>query len=272
MRIHTTIPPGARIRNASGGDLLRPTGMSKGHRQIADVWRLMLFLSMCGLASAQIQNPATSAKCAPENVKQGTAATSCAPPKSSGVSEQFPYPGETQPDTIPSSPTVTPSGSSPAKDRFPYPGEPAVPDSADAAAPKAGSGESSSSSSGNVPPDADGKPDLKDEGSTGSTARGRRRLRPPAQKILSDDERVEEDLSVAHFYRQSGNLTGAYLRTKDAVKIQPQAADAHLALAEVAEKLGKRDEAAAEYSKYLELEPDGDSVKTAKKALEKLQP
>ena len=77
---------------------------------------------------------------------------------------------------------------------------------------------------------------------------------------------------MAHFYQQSGNLNGAYLRTKDAVKIQPQAADAHLALAEVAQKLGKRDEAIAEYNRYLELEPDGDGAKAARKGLERLKP
>ena len=62
------------------------------------------------------------------------------------------------------------------------------------------------------------------------------------------------------------------MRTKDAVKVQPQAADAHLALAEVAQKLGKRDEAVTEYTKYLELDPDGNGAKAAKKGLENLRP
>jgi Tfp pilus assembly protein PilF len=91
-----------------------------------------------------------------------------------------------------------------------------------------------------------------------------------AQKTLSDDERVDEDLSVAHFYQQSGNLMGAYLRTKDAVKTEPDEPDSHLALAEVAQKMGKKDEAIAEYTAYLKLDPDGDGAKAAKKALEKM--
>lgn len=91
-----------------------------------------------------------------------------------------------------------------------------------------------------------------------------------AQKTLSDDERVDEDLSVAHFYQQSGNLMGAYLRSKDAVKTEPNEPDAHLALAGVALKLGKKDEAAAEYAAYLKLDPNGEGAKGAKKALEKM--
>jgi len=90
-------------------------------------------------------------------------------------------------------------------------------------------------------------------------------------KSQTDDQRVDEDLSVAHYYLQSGNMMGAYLRAQDAVKTQPEYAAGHFTLAEAAQKLKKNDEAIAEYKAYLKLEPDGDEAKSAEKALEGLQ-
>ena len=202
------------------------------------------------------------------------------------VKDKFPYPGEEKP--------AAPKPGS-AGDKFPYPGEtkdspdaaPETPDFAPDpdAPPKKPKGESGSSSSSSSDDDAapgdnpaakedDEKPGLKDEGSEGSTAHKRRLLRNriPAQKPQTDDDRVAEDLSVAKFYQQSGNLNGAYMRVKDALKVQPNDPDVHLALAGVAEKLGKKDEAVAEYETYLKTDPDTDEAKKARKALEKLKP
>lgn len=196
------------------------------------------------------------------------------------VAEQFPFPGEA---AVPAGHPGAAGGGTPAKDRFPYPGE-AVPDApkgTGAAADrfpypggKAGGGTdagSSSSSSSGGDPAAEGKPGLKDEGSEGEVKPHRRRLRAQAQKTLSDEERVEEDLSVAQFYQKSGNTMGAYLRAKDAVKLQPDAGDTHLALARAAERLGKRDEAGAEYAAALGADLEGDGEKEAKKGLERLK-
>jgi hypothetical protein len=208
-----------------------------------------------------------------------------------GAADQFPFPGETKSapaqGAVPDAPGSgsgagkAPGSGKSAGDQFPFPGDTTkapdpLPGVGRRAGGDAGSSSSSSSSSGDANPDggpnpADGKPGLKDEGTTGESARSRRRrLRPMAQKTLSDDERVDEDLSVAHFYQQSGNLMGAYLRSKDAVKTEPNEPDGHLALAEVAQKMGKKDEAVAEYTAYLKLDPDGDGAKAAKKALEKM--
>ncbi len=179
------------------------------------------------------------------------------------VKDQFPYPGDVPKDV----PGEAPKAGG-AADRFPYPGEKVAPAGEDGSS----SSSSSSSSSGGGGVDGDGKPVFKDEGSEGETQpQHRRRLRPQAQKTLSDEERVEEDLSIAHFYQQNGNTMGAYLRAKDAVKLQPGAADTHLALARAAEKLGKRDEAVAEYTAAVAAEPDGDGAAGAKKALERLK-
>ena len=89
-------------------------------------------------------------------------------------------------------------------------------------------------------------------------------------KPQTDTERVDEDLNIAHFYLQSGNMMGAYLRSQDAVKLQPDYALAHFSLAEAARKLGKNAEAVQEYQRYLKLEPDGKQSKAAEKALAEL--
>jgi Tfp pilus assembly protein PilF len=90
------------------------------------------------------------------------------------------------------------------------------------------------------------------------------------KKLQSDEEREAEDIKVARFYRDSGNLTGAYLRCKDAIKSQPDDPDAHFLLAEVARKLDKRDEAIAEFNALLKLDASPEQIKTAHKALSQL--
>jgi hypothetical protein len=107
-------------------------------------------------------------------------------------------------------------------------------------------------------------PKLKDRGSEGR--HGKNAVKPPQ----TDTERVDEDLSVAKFYGQSGNKMGAYLRAKDAVKTQPDYPEAHFVLGQAAQRLGKNDEALAEFTEYLKLAPDGERAKSAKKALEEL--
>lgn len=117
---------------------------------------------------------------------------------------------------------------------------------------------------------------LKDKGSEGSNATPGRhilhRVNPVGTKLQSADEREAEDLDIAHFYTQSGDLQGAYLRTKDAVKTAPEDPDAHFALAEAALKLNKRDEAIAEYGACLKLDPSKKQTKDARKALARLKP
>lgn len=87
----------------------------------------------------------------------------------------------------------------------------------------------------------------------------------------SDEERATEDLNVAKFYEERGNLGAAYLRAKDAVKYQSNDPDTHFALAQIAQKMNKREEAIAEFNMYLKLDPDGLQIKQARKALSQLQ-
>jgi Tfp pilus assembly protein PilF len=98
------------------------------------------------------------------------------------------------------------------------------------------------------------------------------RVNPIGTKLQSADEREAEDLDIAHFYIQSGDLKGAYLRAQDAVKTAPDDPDAHFALAQIASKLNKHDEAIAEYNACLKLDPIDKQAKEARKELARLKP
>jgi Tfp pilus assembly protein PilF len=97
----------------------------------------------------------------------------------------------------------------------------------------------------------------------------RRRL-PKVKNLQTPDERVDEDINVAKFYLNRGNFNAAYLRSKDAVKTEPDYAETHFSLAQAAQKMNKSDEAKAEYNAYLKLSPGGDNARAAHKALEEL--
>jgi len=226
------------------------------------------------------------------------------------ATEQFPFPGEDGGSSVPltqdaATPSVsgvpqtpnaadtssgTRAGAEKTAAAFPFPGEDDKSTGANGGADGngaantsggAGAGSSSSSSSSGASDSgdaatADGKPagpGLQDKGSEGSTGRHLlHRVNPIGTKLQSADEREAEDLSVAKFYSDSGDLQGAYLRSQDAVKTAPDDADAHFALAEAALKMNKRDEAIAEYKACLKLDPVDKEAKAARKALARLNP
>ena len=211
----------------------------------------------------------------------------------------YPYPGEEKRD-VPHDPAAEKKATdTPAGKAFPFPGgtsadmpredgetAPAKGDSPDQRIPDGSSSSSSASSASSSSSDAgdaaqssssrdsgytnsddedpNAPPKLKDEGSSGK--RGKNVI-----KAQTDTERVDEDLTVAKFYSQSGNAMGAYLRAKDAVKTQPDFPEAHFVLGEAAKRLNKKDEAAAEFTAYLKLAPDGERAKAAEKALEEVR-
>lgn len=195
----------------------------------------------------------------------------------------IPKPGEASPNVPHDAAAAQKATDTSAGKAFPYPGDPAPANPA--AGTDSGAGSTTSSSSGSTssssgddddvpsrdtaarstnPDDDDGtQPKLTDKGSGGK--RNKKTVKPQ-----TDTERVDEDLSVAKFYGQSGNLMGAYLRAKDAVKTQPDYAEAHFVLGEASKRLNKRDEAKAEFNEYLKLAPDGERAKAAEKALSNL--
>jgi tetratricopeptide (TPR) repeat protein len=200
-------------------------------------------------ASSRCTTPASKADKQP-----GSAACATTPPAPNPVAERFPYPGEAKVPSVLATAPAQRSGDS-AKD-FPYPGDPS---SSSSGSSNSNSSSSSSSVSGDVPP-ADAPP-----------PQAGRRILPKVRHLQSDEDRESEDLDIAKYYRQSGNLQAAYLRAKDAVKMQPGDSEAHYALADAAQHLGKRDEAVSEYTVYLKLDPDGDRVKSVRKTLASLK-
>jgi tetratricopeptide (TPR) repeat protein len=206
------------------------------------------------------------------------------------TAEKFPFPGEPSAPAagaaapnlsgVPDAPDTTgtpsaPLGKQDASKAFPFPGDVSKP-GADTNEPGTSSSSSSSSDDDATGADAGATPGLQDKGSEGSAATPGRhllhRLNPVGTKLESADEREAEDLDVAHTYLGVGNLQGAYMRTQDAVKTAPDDPDAHFALAEVAAKLEKRDQAIAEYNACLKLDPPEKEAKDARKALERLKP
>ncbi len=171
------------------------------------------------------------------------------------------------PASTPDSPTpsTTPSD---AATQHPFPTQPT---------PKLPGDDSSSSSSSRSPDDADpaAAPVPGDDSATkGDPPEGTsvHRKLPKVKRVQSDDERVDEDLNVAKFYYRDENYQGAYLRAKDAINVQPDYSTPHFVLAQIAEKMKKKDEAIAEYQAYLKLDPEGEKAKEARRALAELQP
>jgi TolA-binding protein len=230
-----------------------------------------------GAQNAPADNPAPCSV-TPEPQPCGTTPT--APGKAS-PKEKFPFPGEAGaigPSTsgsaapslsgVPEAPdavsSATPEEKKGAAKEFPFPGDAAKPEASSSQDAGNSSSSSSSSSGDDASPADSSAPGLTDKGSEGSATPGRHllhRLNPVGTKLQTIDEREQEDLDVAHFYIQSGDLEGAYLRNQDAVKVAPDDPDAHIALAEIALKLNKQDVATAEYNACLKL--DEDAVKAA---------
>jgi hypothetical protein len=244
---------------------------------IIRVLQVSLLLSSVGFQQIASAQGSPTPPCPAPSQTSNKAIKPCTSPvpaaKKPSVAEQFPFPSESaKPDNSPdspspstspsfppsSTPSSTPTGAA-AQHPFPTTAPPKLP------------GDDSSSSSSSSASDPDNPPDigppLKDEGTEGTSTR---RKLPKVKKVQSDDERVDEDLTVAKFYMRDENYPGAYLRAKDAIKIEPDYSVAHFALAEIAEKMKKKDEAVAEFQTYLKLDPDGEKAKEAKRALANL--
>lgn len=226
---------------------------------------ICLLLAAAGLSAVSTAQSAPAAKPASgqssgQSSGQGQsqpAAKPCTPSRPRSVADQFPFPGEaSQPEAPAANPpdakAPTPNAPHPsAASQHPFPGEPAA-------------GEDSSSSSSSSSSDDDG---YDPNAPLPSTLR-----KPPApRKVQTPDQRVDEDLRVAKFYLDGGNLTGAYLRAKDAVQVEPDYSETHFMLGQVAQKMKKKDEAIAEYKAYLKMDPDGDRTKAVKRALAELK-
>lgn len=214
--------------------------------------------------------------------------------------KSFPFPGDSS--APPANGKAAPAGqqgsssagssaagtpAAPAASRFPFPGEDSsgAPAGGQPGAPGSGplkdsgsSGSSSSSSGGSSSGPPDREPTagpLGDDADTDPAAKAAEARRAARAKKGIDfhqttDQREAEDLRVAAFYRDDGNFKGMYERATDAVSLAEDDAEAHLALAEAARRLGKLDEAETHYKKCLELDPVPKTKKAAEKALKEM--
>jgi hypothetical protein len=204
-----------------------------------------------------------------------------APAPGTSPAKSFPFPGGTPPATQAgqTAPGNTGSGTSsaPAAKKFPFPGNNSSGGSSssgpmrDAGSSGNSSSSSSSSSAGDRDPTAGPLGDGDDDpAAKAAEARRAAREKKGIEFHQTTDQREAEDLRVAAFYRDDGNFRGAYERASDAVSLAADDADAHLALAEAARRLGKLDEAEIHYRKCLALDPVPKTKKAAEKALKEM--
>jgi tetratricopeptide (TPR) repeat protein len=135
-----------------------------------------------------------------------------------------------------------------------------------------GSGSSSSSSSNPAGDatggDADPNADLPRDN-------GRRKLKKPSENdiqsgSLAGQGKAQDDIRVGRFYLSDRNYTGAYGRFSEANRLDPTNLDAIYGLAAAAAGLHRTDEALTNYKLYLQIAPDGDDAKSARKAIRAL--
>lgn len=144
---------------------------------------------------------------------------------------------------------------------------PPLPGSSSSGASSSGSSSSSSSDDDDVAPTTSGgdtpvkAATLKDLGSHADSS---------AARVKLEQNRVTDDVKVGRFYLRDGNLSGAEARFKDALEHDPEDPEAHFAMAELLLRQKRNDDAAAQLKRYLELAPDDDHTKDAKKMLAKL--
>ena len=137
----------------------------------------------------------------------------------------------------------------------------------------AGASSSSSSSSSNAAGDAAG-------GDTDPNAdlprdTGRRKLKKPSESDIQSGSlagagKAEDDVRVGRFYLADGNYNGAYGRFSEASRMDPTNLDAIYGLAAAAAGMHHTDEALTNYKLYLQIAPDGNDAKSARKAIREL--
>jgi tetratricopeptide (TPR) repeat protein len=183
-------------------------------------------------------------------------------------------PNATQPDANPPPQGAQKPGNAAAQEN-PFPED--VSKSAAAAAAKsddaAGSSSSSSSSSSNPAGDTAG-------GDTDPNAdlprdTGRRRLKKPSESdiqsgSLAGTGKAQDDVRIGRFYLSDGNYAGAYGRFSEASRLDPANLDAIYGLAASAAGMHLTDEALTNYKLYLQIAPDGNDAKSARKAIREL--
>lgn len=137
------------------------------------------------------------------------------------------------------------------------------------------SGSSSSSSSSSSNPGGDAASGDTDPNADLPRDTGRRRLKKPSESDIQSGSlagagKAEDDLRIGRFYLSDGNYNGAYGRFSEASRLDPTNVDVIYGLAAAAAGLHHRDEALTNYKLYLQIAPDGNDAKSARKAIREL--
>lgn len=96
------------------------------------------------------------------------------------------------------------------------------------------------------------------------------RLDNGAGGIIHDPKLAADDVHVGQFYLNREDYKGAYTRFKEATQADPENPEAVFYLAQAAQKMNHKDEAAQNYQLYLAAMPNGPKAKDARKALKEL--
>src|SRR5262249_44279833 len=86
-----------------------------------------------------------------------------------------------------------------------------------------------------------------------------------------DPHRAMKDLEVGNYYLKQRNYRAALERFNDALKYKPNDADATYSLAFTQEKLDLLEQSRKNYSKYLELLPQGPKAKDSDEGLKRVE-
>lgn len=211
-----------------------------------------------------------------------------APPAHKNAAQENPFPADVSKQAAQqqSTPADTPTDASAAPDADQSAPQPAHKSAAQenpfpedvsksAAAAKDSDANNSSSSSSNSSSSSSNAGDDTDPNGDLPRDTGRRRLKKPSDKdiqsgSLAGEGRAQDDVRVGRFYLGSGDFKGAYGRYSEAVRLDPTNLDAIYGLAAAAAGLHNTDEALTNYRLYLQIAPDGNDAKSARKALRAL--
>jgi tetratricopeptide (TPR) repeat protein len=243
-------------------------------------------LALAALAQQSGTPDSGSPSSAPAQTKQQKQ-----PPAHKSAAEENPFPADVSKQATqqqPKQPADTPSAPDANQQREQKPGDAAkdnpfpedVSKSAAAAAAakdndassESSSGSSSSSSSSSAGDDTD--PNV-DPNADLPHDTGRRKLKKPSDKdiqsgSLAGQGMAGEDVRVGRFYLDTKDYKGAYGRFSEATRLDPTNVDAIYGLAAAAAGLHHTDEALTNYKLYLQVAPDGNNAKSARKAIQSL--
>lgn len=260
-------------------------------RHAAVVFATCVLLALPAIAQQSGTTDSGSGQSSSSQTKQQNQQT---PPAHKNSAQENPFPADVSkqaaeqqnqpsdapaaPDASDQKPPAAPKPGNAAAQENPFP-EDVSKGAAAAAANDSGNGndasgsDSSSSSSSNPAGDATG-------GDTDPNAdlprdKGRRRLKKPSENdiqsgSLAGQGKAQDDIRVGRFYLSDRNYTGAYGRFSEANRLDPTNLDAIYGLAAAAAGLHRTDEALTNYKLYLQIAPDGNDAKSARKAIRAL--